>query len=495
MSTDAPETIVVGLDGAGFDMLDPLFDAGELPTMARIVEDGVSGRLSSVLPPVTSPNWTAYSTGKNPGKLGIFWWQNVDTERERTYLPRERYHAHDELWELLAEETTVGVLGVPTTYPPKPAGEFLVSGPPDAEESGYTHPPALERELERELDYRNAPQYRTGEDPELAYEDWLDLIDLRFRAAKHLLARHDVSFLQVTTFFINQLQHHLWDDERTVRGWKRIDEHLADLQADGRNVVLMSDHGHNRIRTVFRVNEWLQREGYLTWDRSVSDRLHGLGVTTDRLNRLLVRMDRSLPGVTPSDVAGWLAPRWLLAHLPSDEGEVGTRSATNVDWEHTDVLAGGQGPVYLTADPTTDRYDELREELRSRLASLTDPRGRPVARAVHRGEDVYEGPYVEEGPDLVIEKAPGVHIREKFGDAPVFAAQDPIWDGVNRREGLFAAAGPAFGGGTVEDLSILDLMPTLLSVYGLPVPADVDGRVRTDVLAEDVVAGPRPDSE
>jgi len=482
------DTVVVGLDGAGFDLLEPWLDSGELPTLSSIVTDGVSGPLESVLPPVTSPNWKAYATGKNPGKIGVFWWQNVDTDDGRTYLPRERYHHSDEFWELIAEDEPVGVVGVPTTYPPKEVDRFLVAGPPDAHETGYAHPSSLEDDLEREFDYRHSPRTHTREDAERAYEEWLELVDLRFEVATALAERHDVSFLQVTTFLINQFHHHLWDDERTLRAWKHVDDHLADLRSDARNVVLMSDHGHNEIRSVFRINQWFEREGYLAWDRTVSRLLYGMGVNMGRVRRLLKRANRNVPGAELMEVVRTLAPRAVLRHLPDEQGEVGTRQATNVNWEHTDALASAQGPIYLNADPDSPRYDALREELKSELESLTDPRGRPVADTVHYGEDVYAGPYVEEGPDLVIDQHEGIHIRDTLGDEPVFSETDPIWNGVNRREGLFAALGPDFASGTVEDLSILDLAPTMLALHDRPIPADVDGRVRTEVLADEVGA-------
>jgi predicted AlkP superfamily phosphohydrolase/phosphomutase len=64
--------IVIALDGATFDLLDPWLDEGVLPTLARLIAGGVSGRLSSTLPPITAPAWASFMTGKNPGKHGVF---------------------------------------------------------------------------------------------------------------------------------------------------------------------------------------------------------------------------------------------------------------------------------------------------------------------------------------------------------------------------------------------------------------------------------------
>ncbi|MFW6121196.1 MAG: alkaline phosphatase family protein, partial [Petrotogales bacterium] len=70
--------IVIGLDGAHFELIEPWLKKGELPNIKKCIEEGVSADMEVCLPPVTSPNWKCYSTGLNPGKLGIFWWENID---------------------------------------------------------------------------------------------------------------------------------------------------------------------------------------------------------------------------------------------------------------------------------------------------------------------------------------------------------------------------------------------------------------------------------
>jgi predicted AlkP superfamily phosphohydrolase/phosphomutase len=180
-----------------------------------------------------------------------------------------------------------------------------------------------------------------------------------------------------------------------------------------------------------------------------------------------------------------LAPEWLLNYIPNEAGEIERGGkAGSVDWDATEALASGQGPIYLTVDRDSARYERLRTELIEKLGSLTDPRGRPVLAAVHRGEDIYDGPYIDDAPDLVMEQAAGVHIPGSVGRDEVFS--DPRADGwraENKREGLFVATGPDFTTGRIEGLSILDLAPTLLHLHGCPVPEDMDGTVRSEVFA------------
>ena len=64
--------LVIGLDGGTFDIIKPLVAQGKLPTIGKLMKGGVYGDLISTIPPVTSPAWPSFMTGKNPGKHGVF---------------------------------------------------------------------------------------------------------------------------------------------------------------------------------------------------------------------------------------------------------------------------------------------------------------------------------------------------------------------------------------------------------------------------------------
>ena len=49
------QLIVIGLDGATFDVIDPLLDQGQLPFMAQLVNNGTRVRLLSTIPYATMP--------------------------------------------------------------------------------------------------------------------------------------------------------------------------------------------------------------------------------------------------------------------------------------------------------------------------------------------------------------------------------------------------------------------------------------------------------
>ena len=64
MTANTPgKTIVVGLDGATFDLIRPWAAEGYLPVLNKIMQEGAHGELGSTLPPMTAPAWTTFATG------------------------------------------------------------------------------------------------------------------------------------------------------------------------------------------------------------------------------------------------------------------------------------------------------------------------------------------------------------------------------------------------------------------------------------------------
>ena len=66
------KTLLIGLDGATFTVLDPLMERGVMPFLQRLAARGVRAPLRTVMPPLTPPAWTSLMTGKRPGQHGVF---------------------------------------------------------------------------------------------------------------------------------------------------------------------------------------------------------------------------------------------------------------------------------------------------------------------------------------------------------------------------------------------------------------------------------------
>ena len=78
--TERPKVLVIGLDGATWDVLKPWMEDGTLPNLRAIRDRGAHGDLESTLPPLTPPAWSTFLTGKNPAKHGVFHFAQVDDD-------------------------------------------------------------------------------------------------------------------------------------------------------------------------------------------------------------------------------------------------------------------------------------------------------------------------------------------------------------------------------------------------------------------------------
>ena len=470
------KVIVIGLDGAGFELVDPWIEEGRLPNIATIKQEGVWADMRSVLPPVTSPNWKCYSTGKNPGKIGIFWWENIDWRNKKVYYPAARKLENKELWDYIGEAgMKVGVIGMPTTYPPKKVNGFLVSGG-ETEDTNFTYPRELEKELNKQ-GWRNHPQIFFDVDREKWSQEIHEITDMSFKTANALADKYKPDFLQVTCFYINNLQHFLWDSPETRTAWEIIDEHIGEFMKQGCDLILMSDHGSNKIEHVFNLNVWLQQEGYLRLKPNLASVLYRLGITQQKLLALLSKL--KMVGL-----AWKVVPKRLYTEIPNATGEVLKEAKTNkIDWRKSKALASGQGPIYL--NPENGDNDRLKEEIKRKLEALVDPpTGARIVEKVYTREEIYHGKYLAEAPDLIVDQAKGVHIPGGIGQRGVFDSPQR-WKAENKKFGLFMAYGRNIEKkGRIDNVSILDLAPTVLHLMDVPIPEDMDGRVLKEIFRE-----------
>ena len=119
----------------------------------EIIESGVSGILESSIPPRTFPAWKCYSTGKNPGKLGVFDFFKINLDQRRANICDSRSFDGLEIWDIMSRKgKIVCVINMPTTFPPKRVNGVLIGGPFSAK-AGYTYPREIEKQLKLRYNY------------------------------------------------------------------------------------------------------------------------------------------------------------------------------------------------------------------------------------------------------------------------------------------------------------------------------------------------------
>jgi len=163
--------ICIGLDGGTFDLIEPWMEAGYLPALREIAEQGVSARLRSVILPFTPQAWTSFMTGVNPGIHGIFGFKEMRKGDYGFQFVNNRSIRVKTLPRLLDElKKRVISVNIPMTYPPDPLNGVIVAGM-DAPgvESNFVYPLEMrERILEISPGYaERLPSRRCGrgEDP------------------------------------------------------------------------------------------------------------------------------------------------------------------------------------------------------------------------------------------------------------------------------------------------------------------------------------------
>lgn len=480
MTKKIHKTIVIGLDGGCFHVFKPWMDEGELPNLKKFFDEGVSGRLESCIPPITSPAWKCYTTGKNPGKLGVFWWRQVDRKNKKMIGSHSGLFKSRELWDYLSKAGyKVGVIGMPLTYPPKKVNGFMISGGPFAKEEDFTYPKELQDDLKSKFNYRlhpfEYPTMGTWINKEIV-DDILQLISMRFDVAKYLLEKENLDFLQVTTFYINVLQHRCWRKEAVRKAWKVVDKKIGELVKDNYNVLIMSDHGMCKVERTFLINTWLEKENYIK-------------IKKDYKNDFLKPVVSLLSALKIKSAVKRFIPDKIIQNMqgkPRERLKDATAYEDRIDWNKSKAISTPQGPIYLINYQNAEEYEKLREELIEKLERLKDPdTGKKVIKKAYKREDVYVGKYLYEAPDLILEWMPGYEIREgMLGNKNIFGTIEIFAD--NYKYGIFLAHGPDIKKGVeVDHAKIVDLAPTILYMMGVAIPEDMDGKVLKEIFKDD----------
>ena len=147
-NSQSSKALIVGFDGATFDVIHPLVEAGRLPNLVRLMREGAWGTLHSTVPPISPSAWTTFATGKNPGRHGVFDFRRLS--ETYAWQARTTQIRHQTLWRLLSEaDRRVIAVDVPFTYPPEPVNGMMITGypTPRTPETVFTHPADLPAHL------------------------------------------------------------------------------------------------------------------------------------------------------------------------------------------------------------------------------------------------------------------------------------------------------------------------------------------------------------
>src|SRR5437868_10870252 len=207
------KTVIIGLDGATFDLIRPLAAAGRLPVLARLMREGASAPLRSTILPNSFPGWASCTTGTSEGMHGVFapFIKNPGSYTVRAMSGRDIMTRH--VWDLLgAHAGRAIVINVPTAYPPEPLNGLMVTGMlTPGLQSDFTYPATLKEELLGAVpDYMIEPARLPDKHARAA--EFRRAIAVRERALEYLMRRGEWDFLMVVFSVLDRAQHDYWAD-------------------------------------------------------------------------------------------------------------------------------------------------------------------------------------------------------------------------------------------------------------------------------------------
>lgn len=440
--------LLIGLDGATPELALGAWRTA-LRTVHMLTDRGVRGRLQSSTPWASLPAWLSLLSGQDPGQLGIY---STTVRPYHSYTaptpPDSRAIREPRLWDILgAAGRHVGVVGAPATTPAPQVHGHLIGDQLSADGSAI-YPPALRQHV--------ATWLEDEPDSSLADDDAIGRIvggaytrtEQRFRLARRLLARDSYDCFVLYDDGIATVQRALWDAldpaHRRYRPehpsaavisafYHFVDEQIADLLElidDNTIVALVSACGAQALDGELALNDWLIEQGDLvlharperpaTLEECDVDWAHTRAWAGDDGALFLNIVGREPQGIIPAAAADSVAEN-LAERL---------RTLSNV---------AAYRPAAL--------YSTVRGAAPELLAVCTQPRWRPSA-LIGRGS-----PWVDTGTaamDAACESSSGLVV-----------IYDPHHPG---------------GGRELTGATIYDIVPTLLSLLGQPIPARLRGR-------------------
>lgn len=477
-------TLLIGVDAGDFRTIEPMLEAGELPNLEELIEGGFRGSLSSSIPPWTPTAWTSLTTGKNPGKHGIFDFKMPGTDE----LVDSADVQTNTIWDYLTDagEPSI-VVNVPVTHPAAEIEGVLVPGylGPEVGEA-IAYPDGILEELQEEIgEYRIYKSDDVTEGQDLC-DEYLRLMQMRADAMTYLCTAYEWSFAMVQFQRTDTVFHELPEEKYIRSVYRKLDECIGQLVSsiNAENILVASDHGMGETGNWdFRINTWLLETGYLEtdtkgyspgWEKPTATSASEKGTDSDGKSSVArAAHAAALVGITPRRI------EHALKHLGLDETvmrlipDAWLQTALEEGGERIDVDASaaycpsGPGLRIVCSDVDRDHFME-------KLSSLSDPDGQQVFEWIRRAEDVYDGPAVNAAPDVIAYPREMAYYISATMTADVFAKSRYAYN--HMQDGIFLGRGPDIR--PVDEhleVDINDVAPTVLSLIGVELDVDFDG--------------------
>ena len=466
------KVVVVGIDGASWDPILPYIQQGMYPGFAKFLNEGLHGPLLSTIPYITQPGWKSYSMGKNPGKMGVYFWSKIDWKNLKIKnINSLGFHGKD-YWDVLSDSgKRVAIIDMPSTFPPKKVNGVMLSGIPHGEGT-WVYPEEFEKSIPTSYVKEQIHLFNKNENPEQTMDGIEKEVQSRFDMAENLW-NNDLVHLSIT--MNDHVSHFMWDNENIMkRNFKVNDEGISRILSKNKDgyTLLMSDHGNGPIEDEFYANEYLAKEGLLAKKEAKNPTLSRESVVNFGKKTGLYKVARSLPDAMQVRI---------VKRIKDLDSSMEFETEKLIDWKESKVLALDEGLFYVNP-MFIEEKDQIIEDLTKRLKFLKSKTDKQVFKQVMRGEEVYWGQYLSEAPDVVAMTNEIYHQRFQLSgylwatDIPEKKMAYRTRQVAHHRiKGIFGLLGPGISPKLIT-ASIYDLAPTILKIFNCEIPPDMDGK-------------------
>lgn len=514
MPSNNHRLIVLGLDGATFDVIYPMLKRGELPTIKKLMKEGSYGRLRSTKIPISPSAWSSFLTGLSPENHGIY---DFVTRKEGTYehIPVNSTHRRGiPVWQILevADKKSI-VMNVPATYPPEHINGAMISGFPVPPGKKFITPESFSEELREKFGEVNLqPEYFYSEGKEKEFlDDQHRCWDSTEKVFRYLWKEKDWDVFISVFKPTDEVMHGLWKSidpghpshnkmnakygDGVLELYRKADRLIAEIleEKDSRtDLLIMSDHGFGPVHSTLYMNNWLIENGYMSYRRNpgVNFRkfIHSTGLNLENAFNIGKKFGLSGIGkkVAYSSNGTSIFKKLMNAFFLSYK---------DIDWENTKAYSAGNfGQIYINREGrephgivSGEEYEDLVDELIRKLRRFRDPRnGKIIFDRVLKRDEEYQGRFIDEAPDIVFFDRDFKYTTNRlfeFGSNKLVGKNVIDRSGDHKPYGIFFASGDKFEKGKkINGAKIIDIMPSILYSFGLPIPDNLDGRILEEIF-------------
>jgi len=378
---------VIGLDGVPYALLLDLCQRGIMPHMSRLIESGNLHMMKASLPEISAVSWTDFMTGANPGRHGIFGFTDLKPDSYDLRFPNFMDLKTPTFWDKLGKQNRKSIIiNQPSTYPARRINGILISGFVAIDLAKAVYPLSLKTKLE-EMNYQiDIDTLRCREDTSLLWESLEKTLSGRMKAFDSLWD-DDWDYFEFVITGTDRLHHFLWtayeseahpQHARFLDYYRRIDGVIQEIASAYRRLAknmdgffLLSDHGFCGIEQEVYLNAWLTKNGYLVFESSSPEKLRE---------------------ISPSALAFALDPNRIYIH------------------------SKGKYPNGRVDD---SERQQIKDDIKKDLEKLRYA-DKKVVRKVFDTKEIYSGPHVDHGPDLIVLSEKGFDMKGSVKKKEIF---------------------------------------------------------------------------